>query len=63
MQEDCLRDIIKKYASKHRRIPGVRPAAGAQKGSVDMYKQDRQRSRRMFVEPWLKALHDQDPAL
>ncbi|OXG10991.1 hypothetical protein C366_06495 [Cryptococcus neoformans Tu401-1] len=62
-EEDCLRDIIKKYASKHRRIAGVRPAAGAQKGSVDMYKQDRQRLRRMFVEPWLKALHDQDPAL
>ncbi|KIR32183.1 hypothetical protein I352_05415 [Cryptococcus deuterogattii MMRL2647] len=62
-EEDCLRDIIKKYASKHRHIPGVRPAPGAQKGSVDMYKQDRQRLRSLFVRPWLKALHDQDPAL
>ncbi|WWD18729.1 hypothetical protein CI109_103183 [Kwoniella shandongensis] len=64
-EDDCLHRIVKNYASKHKRLPGVRQTAGAAKGtsSVSVYKDDRQRLLAVYVEPWLRALHDQDPAL
>ncbi|KAK8858838.1 hypothetical protein IAR55_003068 [Kwoniella newhampshirensis] len=65
MAEDtCLHEIVKSYASKHKRLPGVRQTAGAVKGtsSVSVYKEDRQRLLLRYVAPWLKGLHDQDPA-
>ncbi|WVQ73477.1 hypothetical protein IAR50_003049 [Cryptococcus sp. DSM 104548] len=62
-EEDCLRELITSYASKHRRIPGVRPSPGSLKGSVDAYKYDRQQLRSTYVRDWCGALHDQDPGL
>ncbi|ODN74054.1 hypothetical protein L202_07524 [Cryptococcus amylolentus CBS 6039] len=62
-EEDCLRELITSYASKHRRIPGVRPSPGSLKGSIDAYKNDRQQIRSTYVRDWCKDLHDQDPEM
>ncbi|WVO14301.1 hypothetical protein L204_101933 [Cryptococcus depauperatus] len=62
-EEECLRDIIKIYASQHRRIPGVRSSPVAPKGSVDAYKADRQRLGAIYVKSWLHAMHDLYPDL
>ncbi|WVF68781.1 hypothetical protein IAT40_003553 [Kwoniella sp. CBS 6097] len=66
-EDESLLQIVKTYASRHRRLPGVRLTAGqgVLKGesSVNVYKDDRGTLLSKYVEPWLKALHDQDPSL
>ncbi|OCF37304.1 hypothetical protein I316_01213 [Kwoniella heveanensis BCC8398] len=66
-EDESLLQIVKTYASRHRRLPGVRSTAGQGKvkgeSSVNVYKEDRDTLLRRYVEPWLKALHDQDPSL
>ena len=59
-QDETMHEIVKQYASKHRRLPGVRSGLKGS-SSVQAYKDDRMALRVRYAEPWLHALHDQDP--
>lgn len=63
-EDDVLHHIVKNYASKRKRPPGVRNSGtSAVKGlaSVASYKDDRGRLLVRYAHPWLRALHDEDP--
>ena len=65
-QDASLHGIVRMYASKHRRLPGVRSSAGAgAKGtsSVQVYKDDRLAIQNRYARPWLEVLHEHDPTL
>jgi hypothetical protein len=61
--------IVKRYASKRKRLPGVKThRAGFDvsiKGmpSVSMYQEDRRKLLEKFVRPWLSALYQLDAVL
>lgn len=62
-EDDVLHHIVKHYASKRKRPPGVRNSAtSAAKGlaSVASYKDDRGLLLARYARPWLQALHDED---
>jgi hypothetical protein len=65
-EDDVLHHLVKNYASKRRRPPGVRTSAtSATKGeaSVDSFKAARIQIRAHYARPWLEALHALDPGL
>lgn len=64
-EDDVLHYIVKNYASKSKRPPGVRVAGGPNKGTaaVATYKDDRARMFQRYAKPWLKALHELDSSL
>ncbi|WVR06582.1 hypothetical protein IAU60_003614 [Kwoniella sp. DSM 27419] len=68
-EDETLLQIVKLFASRHKRLPGVRAATSAGPNgdkastSVNAYKESRERLLHAHVQPWLAALHDQDPAL
>lgn len=62
MQDETLHEIVKQFASKHKRLPGVRSGTKGS-SSVQQYKEDRAALLERYARPWLIALHNQDPAL
>jgi hypothetical protein len=67
-QDHYLLQIVKKYASRNKPLPGVRETSSSSKGyqgtsAVPLYKEDRGRLLTQYARPWLKALHDQDADL
>lgn len=63
-EDDVLHHIVKNYASKRKRPPGVRnTAASSAKGlaSVASYKDDRGLLLTRYARPWLQALHNEEP--
>ncbi|WRT68054.1 uncharacterized protein IL334_005029 [Kwoniella shivajii] len=65
-QDESLLQVVKLYASRHKRLPGVKNPIGSNlKGqtSVNLYKDDRIRLMKRYAVPWLKGLHDLDPNL
>ncbi|KAL7420508.1 hypothetical protein Q5752_004458 [Cryptotrichosporon argae] len=66
-EDDVIHRIVKDYASKRKRLPGVRATAGPggakSAATVGMYKNDRRRLLDRHAVPWLAALHAQDAAL
>lgn len=58
-----MHTIVKEYASKNRRIPGVRSDRQGSQTSVSAYQRTRQQLQTRYASPWLKALHQQDPIL
>ncbi|CAK9780474.1 hypothetical protein CC85DRAFT_283464 [Cutaneotrichosporon oleaginosum] len=61
-EDDVLHHVVKNYASKRRRPPGVRTSTKGE-ASVNGYRDDRDEIRARYARPWLKALHDLDPGL
>jgi hypothetical protein len=64
VEDDVLHFIVKNFASKSKRPPGVRHTpSSAAKGTtaVASYKEDRRRLRQRYARPWLEALYRQDP--
>ncbi len=59
-KDDSLVRIVKLYASKHRRLPGVRAATGKGTSLVPVYQESRDQLLKRYAQPWLAALHDQD---
>ncbi|ORY30604.1 hypothetical protein BCR39DRAFT_529130 [Naematelia encephala] len=62
-QDEDIHQIVKLYASKHRRLPGVRLVESKGSASVSVYKEDRKSLLLRYAQPWLFALHNQDPAI
>jgi hypothetical protein len=62
-----LHRIVREYASRHRPLPGLRTVASAAasriSGPVQLYQEARNALLRHYVQPWLEALHTQDPEL
>lgn len=63
--DDVLHFVVKNYASKAKRPPGVRVARGPSRGTtaVATYKDDRKRMFELYAKPWLAALHELDSSL
>lgn len=63
--DDVLHYVVKNYASKAKRPPGVRVARGPSRGTtaVATYKDDRARMFERYAKPWLEALHALDSSL
>ncbi|BEJ14085.1 hypothetical protein CspHIS471_0312590 [Cutaneotrichosporon sp. HIS471] len=65
-EDDVLHHVVKNYAAKRKRPPGVRTSATsvAKDGSsVAAYKVSRAEICAGYAQPWLKALHDLDSGL
>nr|XP_019013028.1 uncharacterized protein I206_02525 [Kwoniella pini CBS 10737]OCF51809.1 hypothetical protein I206_02525 [Kwoniella pini CBS 10737] len=75
-EDDCLLGIVRSYASKHKKLPGIRSTPSSSnansssklnintnqnQNSVNIYKESRLKVMNKFGKPWLKALHDLDP--
>lgn len=63
--DNVLHYVVKNYASKAKRPPGVRVGRGASKGTtaVATYRDDRARMFERYAKPWLEALHALDSSL
>lgn len=61
LQDDVLHHIVKNYASKDKRLPGVRRVA-KDTAAVATYKDDRNMLLMRYAHSWLEALHNLDPA-
>ncbi|WWC96533.1 hypothetical protein V866_003401 [Kwoniella sp. B9012] len=62
--DDSLLQIVKHYASKHRKLPGLKISnknINANQSSVNLYQDDRNRLMEKYAKGWLRALHDLDP--
>lgn len=59
-QDTTLHQVVSQYASKHRRMPGVRMTGGKGSSAVAMYQQDRAKLVARYIRPWLSAVHDLD---
>nr|XP_019045323.1 hypothetical protein I302_05712 [Kwoniella bestiolae CBS 10118]OCF24253.1 hypothetical protein I302_05712 [Kwoniella bestiolae CBS 10118] len=58
--DEALLEIVKSYASKRRRLPGVK-VQDKRQSSVNDYRDDRARLLDKYGRGWLRALHDLDP--
>ncbi|OCF56840.1 hypothetical protein L486_05695 [Kwoniella mangroviensis CBS 10435] len=62
--DDSLLQIVKHYASKHRKLPGLQISnknTNANQSSVNMYQDVRNGLMDKYAKRWLRALHDLDP--
>lgn len=61
-----MHHIVKEYASKHRRLPGLRSSTSIPSrtsGPVQLYQEARNGILRRYIQPWLAKLYVQDPDL